>query len=109
MDFTSILSESTYKNQTEQGLQQDSRCYILDMYLSLDIKRRTMEKSTVLCFLSVTKMGIKKPEGVRCKCTHGKEQQGKKQREAEVWHRGGVSKNKKKMNAEGLPSSTGEN
>lgn len=71
----------------------------------------TMAKNTILCFLSVTKMGIK-TEGVRCKCTHGKRQQdenGKtKQRKAEVWHRGGVSKNKK-INAEGLPSSTGEN
>lgn len=32
-----------------------------------------MEKNTDLCFLSVTKMGIK-TEGVRFKCTHEKQQ-----------------------------------
>lgn len=67
-----------------------------------------MAEHAALRFLSATKMGIKS-EGVRCKCTHGQKPPDENEKQNEkVWHRGGVSKNKK-MNAGGLPSSSGGN
>lgn len=57
-------------------------------------------------------MGVK-TEGVRCKCAHGKRPQDENVKENKGKQKSGTEKGrvktKKKMNAEGLPSSSGEN
>lgn len=106
--LTYAVADLSNKNRTENWLTPSELMAYSGKWLIP--RNKDIQQYVFLCFLSVTKMGIY-TEHVRCKCIHGRKPWYENEKQNKRKHKSGTEEGwvKQRLNAEGLPSCSGEN